>query len=1252
RLGDIDNYLASDPSVWEPTASHREFTGVGPSPSYNNFKYFAGDTDPARNNPVITDTSTGFPKYYMLGRLNTPDLVTDFGGSNTSSYLSKTWALNDPNLDQNIVTRTLEFTRQLAPVHRANPEHFVAIEPCHEWEIPQINYSIGDYNPLMVRGFWSYLLRKFGSLVTINARMGTPFVTGFDAPRGLGRGSWDAIDSARNPYWKEWVLYNRYVINRRLSQVYSVALGSGFAPETIVGHQIPDFYAVGSLSGEIDNSGRITPIDYSAGSGTNFGCTRYSLSYTSPTSIFAAANSMGFRQWGMGEYSSNNASNSAALAQLQFLNQNGCAWVHYTSDKEPAVLDSLFNLDAPRPGVAGGTAQVRVSDFDGRNFNIANLGTDPKTVGLLKSLDANGNWEGSIYAVPFRSKWQVTAIPLAQALTVTGAGLVQPLGKLKEGAQFELTFTASGTEGTAIRIAVRNEGAELPGMTQTFAVGPTTRNYRYILRGPLQLENVDLVLSSTGDSVTLAGAQLLREEPNVINMLEKKSLGAAHQKGFSFDLLDRKQASTRAAKIYPPGSFALGQSLTVGAINFHTPATGGSTLAGGGNSLAFSVADPLITVPPGVIAGIAASTASSDRDLNVSLGDADATLVLGGSAMAFDSIHLLTAGTLAFANGASVSTDGTTNTTSTQNGGFRFGTDHAVLNINGGLTMKNNGIVNPSGRNNTVTNVNAGANASVASVTLGWNGGNIFNMNDGAFTVTGSFLHRDSGSSFLKFKGGILTATRIASDSGTNGFNVDFMGGTLKAGANNPFLHNTDKDTLANFRIDQGGAVIDLNGKTAAAVQPFTRLNESGGGLVIKDTGSGVTGSMVFTGGSYTGDTLIQNGTTLALDFTLRSEAAASGVVADFLNPASRLVLDGGHFTVNGRAASAGFSTSFKVGGTVTSSGMGLAGNTSGLVAGMSVTGAGIPANTHVAAIADGSRVIFNSTATNSTAVTVPLVFGAVNDTTTQTLQSLQLLRSGIVTVNNNGGPGTILEIGAITQGTNESGLTKSGNGTLKLTGTSDHTGPTLVSAGTLALQGGSISSSITVENGAFLGFTPGVSVTSTGTVALTAGAKIKITGTPTLESYTLITATAISGTPALDSPLPGYSLVVHGGNSLLLTTNYQAWSDDIAGGQGPSLDWDNDGVSNGVEYFMNSPAGFTANPALTGGSTVTWTNGGKIPSSAYGVRFVVQTSNDLVLWLDVPGSGDAKLNNTDGAVSYTLPAGGNRFVRLKVMPD
>ncbi len=83
----------------------------------------------------------------------------------------------------------------------------------------------------------------------------------------------------------------------------------------------------------------------------------------------------------------------------------------------------------------------------------------------------------------------------------------------------------------------------------------------------------------------------------------------------------------------------------------------------------------------------------------------------------------------------------------------------------------------------------------------------------------------------------------------------------------------------------------------------------------------------------------------------------------------------------------------------------------------------------------------------------------------------------------------------------------------------------------------------------------------------------------------------------------------------------------------------------------MNSAVGFTANPGLVG-NTVTWANGGNIPSSAYGSQFVVQFSTDLTNWTDIPSTGDANLTNTSGSVAYTLSGPDKKFVRLKVAPN
>ncbi|MEN9974091.1 MAG: hypothetical protein RLZZ282_97, partial [Verrucomicrobiota bacterium] len=104
----------------------------------------------------------------------------------------------------------------------------------------------------------------------------------------------------------------------------------------------------------------------------------------------------------------------------------------------------------------------------------------------------------------------------------------------------------------------------------------------------------------------------------------------------------------------------------------------------------------------------------------------------------------------------------------------------------------------------------------------------------------------------------------------------------------------------------------------------------------------------------------------------------------------------------------------------------------------------------------------------------------------------------------------------------------------------------------------------------------------------------------------------------------------------------YSSWATTNAPGQTPGQDYDNDGVDNGIEYFMGQTgSSFTAMPGLDGTNTVTWTK-----DPAYLGTWQVQTSPDLSVWTNVAGTANGS------SVSYTLPPGlGTWFVRLLVTP-
>jgi hypothetical protein len=95
--------------------------------------------------------------------------------------------------------------------------------------------------------------------------------------------------------------------------------------------------------------------------------------------------------------------------------------------------------------------------------------------------------------------------------------------------------------------------------------------------------------------------------------------------------------------------------------------------------------------------------------------------------------------------------------------------------------------------------------------------------------------------------------------------------------------------------------------------------------------------------------------------------------------------------------------------------------------------------------------------------------------------------------------------------------------------------------------------------------------------------------------------------------------------------------------------------VTNGIEFFLNATPGFTALPVPDATHTITWTNGGNIPASGYGTRFVIQTSSNLANWTDVPLAGLIENTGdigTPGKLVFTLTGPAPKFARILVTPE
>jgi autotransporter-associated beta strand protein len=198
----------------------------------------------------------------------------------------------------------------------------------------------------------------------------------------------------------------------------------------------------------------------------------------------------------------------------------------------------------------------------------------------------------------------------------------------------------------------------------------------------------------------------------------------------------------------------------------------------------------------------------------------------------------------------------------------------------------------------------------MGNVFLGWNASATLNMNGGIMTVLGSIYHTDStDGSAINLNGGALEANRIGTDSGNGTFLVNFNGGTLREISDTLLSDTQKKSYMPLLQVQNGGAVIDSNGRNIEATQAF--LKNGSGGLTKQGAGT-----LTFSGGTYTGVTTVTAGT-LNLNFNKRATGAASGAFGELYNRASRLVLNGGNFAVTGRSAAAGLTRNFTVGTTL-----------------------------------------------------------------------------------------------------------------------------------------------------------------------------------------------------------------------------------------------------------------------------------------------------------------------------------------------
>ena len=526
----VQEYNQGKPTVWTAAFTHR--------------------WHPRKMEPISSkvDPESGLPVYLLLDRKND----TKGGGY----FGRKLFGYGSQHFENEALNKLYTFAqrafyRKLVPAYRKNPEMTIAVEPNHENEIVSGINSIGDYNPENLHGFYHYLKSLYGNLIQINKIMKTPFTADFfDAPRDLSRGKWDKYDF-ENRFFSEWVEYNRIVVSRRVGTSYRECLLAGFPPELIKSHQIPDSYVFKSIVGISEGQKRISPIDWLLTTGAGFGFSRYGTYYEREHNIGQGAYSSGFDNMLIGEYASLNASPHHALEQLLYLRNHGVSTLHvmwwpsnldkgFNQAQETALHNLISEHDKPRQGLAGGIREIRPWKGKNKSYDIASLGTTGRHTGLIKSINQDGSFEGTVYTVPFHSHVDISLLNQKETLSISDSGSeIAIIEKTRPGSLVEVNFIMD-RRAPLLQMNMKHNGILLPDKTIRLENLNLNQQIRLIYKIPILMDSISLTLSSP-QKTGIRDLSVIKHQDQVVNLAKKIMSGKRHQGGVTFDCLPPSQ---------------------------------------------------------------------------------------------------------------------------------------------------------------------------------------------------------------------------------------------------------------------------------------------------------------------------------------------------------------------------------------------------------------------------------------------------------------------------------------------------------------------------------------------------------------------------------------------------------------------------------------------------------------------------------------------------------------------------------------
>jgi autotransporter-associated beta strand protein len=412
----------------------------------------------------------------------------------------------------------------------------------------------------------------------------------------------------------------------------------------------------------------------------------------------------------------------------------------------------------------------------------------------------------------------------------------------------------------------------------------------------------------------------------------------------------------------------------------------------------------------------------------------------------------------------------------------------------------------------------------------------------------------------------------------------------------------------------------------------------SGSGSLVK-TGSGtlaLTGANTFDGGvSIRNGTLESRTTTTTLGTGTVTMGGSGSTGATFItgqNNANPFVINAptsGNNVIGANGAGSGFTMS---------GGITLNGNLTLQTFNNTISGATKASTTLTGGVSGTGNLLLNNL--GLAANTISITPTAINHTGSITLQGTA---TGTTTI-------------SAGIGSNVTGVTQnSATSLMILSGASTYPGNLTVNAGTVRISNAPSALNANTGNDA-----------STVTIAAT-GATLDLTYTGTDKVDKLVIgstqqADGVYGKVGSASPIIGIPQITGDGTltvGAVTPSGFSSWiTGTFANGtvpgdqQGPHDDFDNDGVSNLLEYAIAGQDPTVGNPSINtfNGGTLSFTKA----SGTSGLTYAIQKSTDLGMtdpWVEV--SGGSYVNNAS-TISFTLTPGtpAKNFLRLQVLSD